>query len=69
MLINSLKKMEQIVSTNKNLEWDGWDVLSLQPANSAVTSPDGVRIAGRWYIQKRYSPDSSGWSIPDKLVR
>ena len=27
MLINSLEKMEQIVSKNRSLKWDGWTVV------------------------------------------
>lgn len=68
MLINSLEKMEQIVSANKSLKWDGWTVISLQPTNGGVTSNNGVRVNGRWYLQKRYDVQSNGWDIPDKFV-
>lgn len=68
MLINSLEKMEQIVSANKSLIWDGWTVVSLQPVQNGSTSADGVRINGRWYLQKRYDVNSNGWDIPDKFV-
>ena len=68
MLINSLEKMEQIVSKNKSLFWDGWTVISLQPTNNGMMSNEGVKRNGRWYIQKRYDADASGWEIPDKFV-
>jgi hypothetical protein len=68
MLINSLEKMEQIVSANKSLVWDGWTVVSLTQTNNGVMSSDGVKINGRWYLQKRYDAHSNGWDIPDKFV-
>lgn len=68
MLINSLEKMEQIVSANRSLKWDGWTVVSLQPTHNGVMSPDGIKINGRWYLQKRYDAQSNGWEIPDKFV-
>jgi len=68
MLINSLKKMETIVENNKALSWDGWTVVESLRENGAV-SKDGVRIDGKWIVQKRYEANSDGWEIPDKFVR
>jgi hypothetical protein len=68
MLINSLEKMEQIVSKNRSLDWDGWTVVDLQPVKDGTTSKDGVKLNGRWYIQKRYDISTSGWEIPNKFV-
>lgn len=68
MLINSLEKMEQIVSANKSLKWDGWTVVSLQSAHNGAVAKDGIKVDGKWYLQKRYDVGSNGWDIPDKFV-
>lgn len=68
MLIKSLEQMEQIVKKNKSLIWDGWTVVSLQPVHNGVTSKDGVKRNGKWFLQKRHEADSNGWDIPDKFV-
>jgi hypothetical protein len=66
MIIKSLNTMEKIVSKNKNLKWDGWDVIDLKEADIAKTSPKGIRIDNKWYLHKRYSPNRNGWDIPNK---
>lgn len=68
MLIKSLEQMEQIVKKNKSLIWDGWTVVELQPAKNALMSKDGIRVKGRWYIQKRFDATAAGWDIPDNIV-
>jgi hypothetical protein len=68
MLINSLEKMEQIVSKNRSLSWDGWVVVELQPTKDGTVSKNGIRIKGRWYIQNRYDISTDGWEIPNKFV-
>lgn len=66
MIIKSLNTMEKIVAKNKNLVWDGWDVLDLKEENIARTSTKGIRIKDKWYLHKRYSPNRNGWDIPNK---
>lgn len=68
MLIKSLEEMEQIVEKNKSLIWDGWTVVSIQPANNAMMSKDGIKVNGKWCLQKRFEATANGWEIPDKLV-
>jgi len=68
MLVKSLEKMEEIVKNNKRLSWDGWDVLLRIPDHFAWKRRDGVRVSGKWYVQKRYSPSENGWSIPEGLL-
>jgi hypothetical protein len=58
--------MEKIVSKNKNLVWDGWDVIDLKESDIAKTSPKGIRFKDKWYLHKRYSPNKNGWDIPNK---
>jgi hypothetical protein len=69
MLINSLEKMEQIVENNKALSWDGWTVVENDTKNNGLTSNSGAYINGRWVVQNRYEPSSSGWEIPGKYLR
>jgi hypothetical protein len=69
MNIKSLERMEAIVSSNKSLYWDGWTVINRWPAESARTSKDGVFIKGKWYLQKIFPVNKTGWDIPDKFVR
>jgi hypothetical protein len=66
MIIKSLNTMEKIVSKNKNLVWDGWDVIDLKESDIAKTSPKGIRVKDKWYLHKRYSPNKNGWDIPNK---
>lgn len=66
--IISLETMEQIVSKNKQLSWDGWAVLHRYPNPVAWRHKDGVFVKDRWFTQKRYEPTSKGWEIPNKLM-
>jgi hypothetical protein len=68
-VITSLTEMENIVSRNKSLAWEGWDVLHRYPNPVGWRNADGVLVKGKWFTQKRYSPERSGWTIPNKLVR
>jgi hypothetical protein len=69
MIISSLEKMEEIVRNNRQLSWDGWDVVKLVPASTAWKSPSGVFIKNRWYLRNRFRLMENGWKIPEKLVR
>lgn len=68
MLVVELEKMEAIVSSNKSLSWDGWDVLNTYYSDKARTSKYGVCQNGKWYIQQRFAPDRKGWNIPDRFA-
>jgi hypothetical protein len=68
MLIKTLEEMERIVNKNDSLIWDGWTVVSIQPARNGVMSKDGLKVGGKWYLQKRFDATANGWDIPDKLV-
>lgn len=61
--------MESIVSSEKNLAWDSWDVVERIPSKKGMTSKDGVFVNGKWYIQKRFVANELGWKIPKKYVR
>jgi len=68
MLVTSLEKMESIVSNNKSLSWDGWNVVELIKTPAAVYKTNGVRIKGVWYIKNIFSVDSDGWRVPNKYT-
>ena len=66
MIIKSLNTMEKIVTQNKNLMWNGWDVVDLKESDMARTSVSGIRIKDKWYLHKVYKPGKNGWDIPNK---
>lgn len=69
MFITDLDKMEQIVSSQKHLSWDGWTVVERIPDNRAMYNSSGVISGGKWYMEKRFVPSREGWKIPGKYVR
>lgn len=66
MLITNLKEAEQVVKSNRELRWDGWDIISSHFNPRAYSQKDGAWDGKKWVIRKRYSPDRNGWTIPDK---
>jgi hypothetical protein len=66
MVIKTIDEMEKLVSSNKNLFWDGWTVVKIYKSDKARTSSDGVRIKGQWFMQERFAPGPDGWTIPEK---
>ena len=68
-MISSLEKMESIVRKNKQLSWDGWDVVQSFPSPTGWMHKNGAFIKGRWYTQRRFNLTSKGWDLPEKLVR
>ena len=67
--VQSLEAMEKIVSRNRMLSWDGWTVLHSFESPTAWRQKEGVRIKGKWFIQRRFNVGAEGWDIPNKLVR
>lgn len=68
MNITTLEQMESIVSSNNNLYWDGWDVVSYTRSEKAKTSKYGKFVNGQWYLTKTFKPGLNGWDIPDRIV-
>ena len=68
-IINSLEKMEKIVSQNKTLSWDGWNVVEMIKSDRAYTSKDGVLKNNSWHLKKTLALSRNGWEIPEKYVR
>lgn len=69
MVVTTVEQMEEIVSNNKALRWDGWTVVHSYVSDKARTSKFGAFVNGKWSMQKRIEPTQSGWEIPDKFVR
>lgn len=67
--VNSLEKMETIVSKNSNLSWDGWDVVEMIKSDKAFTSKYGALKNNAWHLKKIFVVSRNGWEIPDKYVR
>ena len=68
MLVKSLEKMEDIVSKNKSLSWDGLNVVELIKNPSAVYKNNGVMINKVWYIKNIFTVDHDGWKVPNKYT-
>ena len=66
MIVKNLNTMEKIVNKNKNLIWNGWDVIDLKESNVAKSSLLGIRIKDKWYLHRTYKLDRNGWDIPNK---
>jgi hypothetical protein len=69
MNIRSLEQMEEIVAANKQLSWNGWDVIQSYYNPTAWKDSNGAFIKGKWYNQKRFVLNENGWDIPAKFVR
>jgi hypothetical protein len=67
MIIKTIDEMEKIVSSNKELSWDGWTVVKRYPSDKAKTSKQGVLVKGVWYIEQRFEATINGWEIPGKI--
>jgi len=50
MIVKSLEQMEQIVTNNKQLSWDGWTVVNNYKSDKAKTSKYGIYLKGNWYM-------------------
>lgn len=68
MKIKSLEQMESIVNNNSSLYWDGWTVVSKYKSDKARVSKHGQYINDIWYMTRRFTPDRSGWEIPERFI-
>ena len=69
MLVTSYEYAHQIVDSNKNLSWDGWNILEVKESLSAEYKPDGKLINGKWHYVKSFNLTENGWEVPTKYVR
>ena len=68
MIIKTLEKMEEIVSQNKELSWDGWSVVHMYASDKSKVSKNGIYHNGSWYMAKRFEPNRDGWDIPERFI-
>jgi hypothetical protein len=67
MLVDNLEDMQLIVNNNKDLFWNGWDVVHHTLSLEAEFSEDGVFKNNKWYKQKVFALTENGWKIPDSF--
>jgi hypothetical protein len=67
MLVSSLEYMEQIVQKNKDLDWNGWDVVRYKKSSSAMFRPDGVFRNGVWHKKTTFPLTEVGWKVPKNI--
>ena len=68
MKINSREDMDNIITNNKNLEWDNWTVVVLTDDDGYYTK-NGVFKNGKWKTQYRFEMVDYGvWEIPDRFL-
>lgn len=59
----------KIVSNNKFLHWEGWDIVYFKRDVAAEYDKNGIRYKNMWGFEKRFSPGSDGWKVPKQYVR
>lgn len=67
MLIHSLEKMEAIVRKNRNLIWDGYDVIILDKHHNPVVAKNAKFVKGKWWRTRTVPLTKQGWVLPDDV--
>lgn len=67
MLVNDLNHMEKIVESQRDLYWDGWNVVKFKKDPSAFTSVNGVFRNGHWGKTTTFPVTERGWDIPENI--
>ncbi len=67
-VIRDLDVMEDIVAQRNDLEWDGWDVVHINPRASSFMKPKAVFRNGEWHVATRYPVNEDGWTVPGWLT-
>ena len=67
MLIKKLEEAEQIVKSNKDLRWFGWDIISREITINGFSHKSGSFFNNRWGIDRRYPITEKGWYLPNNL--
>jgi len=72
MPIQTLEEAENIVSSNKNLSWEGWDIVHKVRDDSAEYDVRGSfdRSVGKWFRRIAFPyVNGTGWDIPKSLLK
>lgn len=61
--------VHQLEQVRKNMFWDGWTLVCVDPSRNGSMRKDGIFFNGKWCVQKRVDPDSTGlWRVPLSYV-
>jgi hypothetical protein len=53
-----------------DVRWEGWDMVFFKPTPYGFSNPKGAFRKGRWGMENRVTPDSTGrWVVPVKNVK
>jgi hypothetical protein len=69
MLVTDLQQMEQIVFSQGDLEWEGWDVVKYTESPNALFTTDGTFRQGKWMKKKVFPLTEKGWHLPKSMGR
>lgn len=67
MIVTSLEQMEDIVSSRKDLSWDGWDIIKYTENKNALYAVDGEFHNGKWMKKKKFPLTENGWDLPTTI--
>lgn len=68
MIVNSFDKMETIVKSNPNFEWDNWTVVVYTDDDGYYTK-NGVFKDNKWMTKYKFEMIDHGvWNIPDRFL-
>jgi hypothetical protein len=63
---------DEFVKRNKNVRWDGWDIVTHVPNDRVWKHKNGrfSRETGKWGLEYRVSPDENGnWTVKVPVAR
>lgn len=69
MLVTNLDQMETIVDSQKDLFWEGWDVVRYTKSAKSIYSSDGAFRNGEWYKKSVFPITEQGWKLPNNVWR
>jgi hypothetical protein len=68
MIVNSIEKMEKIVKSNPNFEWDNWTVIIYTDDDGYYTK-NGIFKDNKWMTKYKFEMIDHGvWNIPDRFI-
>ena len=69
MYVDSLNKMEEIVSNREDLMWENFNVVQLKSQSPNAALGKSARfIKDSWWKVKVYPLTEEGWKVPDQWV-
>lgn len=64
------EKQADNLTRQKNIWWEGWDLMIWFPNPHGFTKPYGAFRNGRWGMQNRIPVNTEGkWEVPARYVR